>query len=159
MIFAWWKCWPYCESILTASHSEVVRQWDKFTAQADKAASIMCGTTNYRRINENQWKYLYDGWLQAQQCMSVADCSEEGAGDSQVSLEGLWLGCGCVLKHKEDFKAMMWRVCSNRGSGKTRFFKRWRFAHSKKSGLQVILGKVPQHMHLLLIPVFCSGEG
>lgn len=103
MIFAWWKCWPYCESILTASHSEVVRQWDKFTTQADKAASIMCGTTKNRRKNENQWKYLHDGRLQAQQCMSGADWSDEGVGDSQVSLEGsclMWLSWGCVLKHK-----------------------------------------------------------
>lgn len=124
VIFAWWKCWPYCESILTASHSEVVRQWDKFTTQADKAAHIMCAATNNRSINENQWKYLHDGWLQAQQCVSAADWSEEGAGDSQVSLQGSGLMClswGGVLKHKEGFKAILWRVCSNR-VGKTFVF-------------------------------------
>lgn len=117
MIFAWWKCWPYCESILTAPHSEVVRQWDKFTTQADKAASIMCGTTKKRRINEHQWKYLHDEWLQAQQWASAADWSDEGVGDSQVSLEGsclVWLSWRCVQKNKEGFKAILWKVCSDR---------------------------------------------
>lgn len=71
VVFAWWKCWPYCESILTASQSKVVRQWGKFTMQADKAASIMCENTNNRRINAKQWEHPSTRQLQAQQCASV----------------------------------------------------------------------------------------
>lgn len=62
VIFAWWKCWPYCESNLTAFHSEVVRQWGEFTTHADKAASIMCENINNRGINAKQWDHLKESF-------------------------------------------------------------------------------------------------
>ena len=58
VIFAWWKCWPYCESILRAFRSEVVRQWGELITHADKAASIMCENINNRGINAKQWDHL-----------------------------------------------------------------------------------------------------
>lgn len=77
-ILAWWKCWSYCESILTASHSKVVRQWGEFTMQAGKAASIVCENTNNRRINANQWECLSVRRSQAQQCTSASDSNDGG---------------------------------------------------------------------------------
>lgn len=78
VIFAWWKCWPYCESILIDSHSKVVRQWGEFTTQADKAASIMCEKANNRKINAKQWDCLSVRRSQAQQCASASDSRARG---------------------------------------------------------------------------------
>lgn len=163
MIFAWWKCWPYCESILTASHSEVVRQWDKFTTEADKAASIMCGTTNNRKINEYQWEYLRVGWLQAQQCTAGLAWVTKVLGTARWAWGGLVpdvAELGVCAETQGRFQSLSVRsLLEQRGSGKTCFFffKWWSFSHSKKVGHKLILVKVPQYMHLLVIPVFHSG--
>lgn len=70
-------------------------------------------------------------------------------------------GLGACAEIQRTFQSRAEKsLLKQRGGGRTcLFFKMVTFAHFKKVELRVILVKIPQYMHLLVIPVFYSGEG